>query len=61
MTTPVTSPVTSPESAENVDTQALRTKNIVPFINLDLPKKHLTNHLISASQSFAYIKGVPKK
>ncbi|MEK1831460.1 hypothetical protein AAAC51_28705 [Priestia megaterium] len=41
--------------------QALRTKKVVPFINLDLPKNHLNNHLISASQSFAYIKGVPKK
>ncbi|MGW9019103.1 replication protein, partial [Priestia megaterium] len=32
-----------------------------PFINLDLPVNHINNHLISASQSFAYIKGVPKK
>ncbi|MBT2258713.1 replication protein [Priestia megaterium] len=62
MTTPVTSPVTSPESAENVDTTSFEgEKASSPFINLDLPKKHLNNHLISASQSFAYIKGVPKK
>ncbi|MCM3308233.1 replication protein [Priestia megaterium] len=62
MTTPVTRPVTYPESAENVDTPSLKTdKSPDAFINLDLPKKHLNNHLISASQSFAYIKGVPKK
>ncbi|MGG0475961.1 replication protein [Priestia aryabhattai] len=62
MTTPVTTPVTSPESAENVDTTSFEDeKTSSPFINLDLPKKHLTNHLISASQSFAYIVGVPKK
>jgi hypothetical protein len=62
MTTPVTTPVTSPESAENVDTPSFKDeKASSPFINLDLPKKHLNNHLISASQSFAYIKGVPKK
>jgi len=62
MTSPVTSPVTSPESAENVDTPSFEDeKTSSPFINLDLPKKHLNNHLISASQSFAYIKGVPKK
>ncbi|MEH7175998.1 replication protein [Priestia megaterium] len=62
MTTPVTSPVTSPERAENVDTPSFEgEKASSPFINLDLPKKHLNNHLISASQSFAYIKGVPKK
>ena len=62
MTTPVTSPVTSPESAENVDTPSFEDeKTSSPFINLDLPKNHLNNHLISASQSFAYIKGVPKK
>ncbi|MCU7712952.1 replication protein [Priestia sp. JV24] len=62
MTTPVTTPVTSPESAENVDTPSFEDeKTSSPFINLDLPKKHLNNHLISASQSFAYIKGVPKK
>ncbi|WP_144646624.1 replication protein [Priestia megaterium] len=62
MTTPVTTPVTSPESAENVDTPSFEgEKTSSPFINLDLPKKHLNNHLISASQSFAYIKGVPKK
>ncbi|MGG3609736.1 replication protein [Priestia megaterium] len=62
MTIPVTTPVTSPEGAENVDTPSFEDeKTSSPFINLDLPKKHLTNHLISASQSFAYIKGVPKK
>jgi hypothetical protein len=62
MTTPVTTPVTSPESAANVDTPSFEDeKASSPFINLDLPKNHLTNHLISASQSFAYIKGVPKK
>ncbi|MED4284273.1 replication protein [Priestia megaterium] len=62
MTTPVTTPVTSPESAENVDTPSLEgEKTSSPFINLNLPKNHLNNHLISASQSFAYIKGVPKK
>ncbi|MED4287403.1 replication protein [Priestia megaterium] len=62
MTTPVTTPVTSPESVENVDIPSFEDeKASSPFINLDLPKNHLTNHLISASQSFAYIKGVPKK
>jgi hypothetical protein len=62
MTTPVTTPVTSPESAENVDTPSFEgEKEASPFINLDLPKNHLNNHLISASQSFSYIKGVPKK
>ncbi|WP_061860362.1 hypothetical protein [Priestia megaterium] len=62
MTTPVTTPVTSPESAENVDTTSFEgEKTSSPFINLDLPKNHLNNHLISVSQSFAYIKGVPKK
>ncbi|KLV28974.1 hypothetical protein [Priestia megaterium] len=62
MTTPVTTPVTSPERAKNVDTPSFEDeKTSSPFINLDLPKNHLNNHLISASQSFAYIKGVPKK
>ena len=62
MTTPVTTPVTSPESAENVDPPSFEDeKTSSPFINLDLPKNHLNNHLISASQSFAYIVGVPKK
>ncbi|MBY0030592.1 replication protein [Priestia aryabhattai] len=62
MTTPVTTPVTSPERAENVDTPSFEgEKEASPFINLDLPKNHLNNHLISASQSFVYIKGVPKK
>jgi hypothetical protein len=62
MTIPVTTPVTSPEGAENVDTPSFEDeKTSSPFINLDLPKNHLNNHLISASQSFAYIKGVPKK
>ncbi|GAB6767149.1 replication protein [Bacillus cereus] len=58
----MTTPVTSPECAENVDKPSFEDeKASSPFINLDLPKKHLNNHLISASQSFAYIKGVPKK
>ncbi|PEU68128.1 replication protein [Priestia megaterium] len=62
MTTPVTRPVTHPESAENVDTPSLEAdKSSDAFINLDLPVNHINNHLISASQSFAYIKGVPKK
>ncbi|MBV6738162.1 replication protein [Priestia megaterium] len=62
MTIPVTTPVTSPECAEYVDTPSFEDeKTSSPFINLDLPKKHLNNHLISASQSFAYIVGVPKK
>ncbi|USL45898.1 replication protein [Priestia megaterium] len=62
MTTPVTTPVTSPESAEIVDKPSFEDeKASSPFINLDLPKNHLNNHLISASQAFAYIKGVPKK
>ncbi|WP_025753505.1 hypothetical protein [Priestia megaterium] len=62
MTTPVTTPVTSPESAENVDTPSLKTdKSPGAFINLDLPVNHINNHLMSASQSFTYIKGVPKK
>ncbi|MGG0464938.1 replication protein [Priestia aryabhattai] len=62
MTSPVTSPVTSLESAKNVDTPSFEDeKTSSPFINLDLPKKHLNNHLTSASQSFVYIKGVPKK
>ncbi|MEH6841855.1 replication protein [Priestia megaterium] len=62
MTTPVTTPVTSPESAENVDTPSFEGEKMSsPFINLDLPKNHINNHLISASQSFSYIVGVPKK
>ncbi|WP_456364958.1 replication protein (plasmid) [Priestia aryabhattai] len=62
MTTPVTRPVTSPESAENVDTRSLEAdKSSDAFINLDLPVNHINNHLISVSQSFSYIKGVPKK
>ncbi|UYT88948.1 replication protein [Priestia megaterium] len=62
MTTPVTTPVTSPESAKNVDPPSFEgEKTSSPFINLDLPKNHLNNHLISASQSFSYIVGVPKK
>ncbi|MFE0345691.1 replication protein [Priestia megaterium] len=62
MTTSVTTPVTSPESAENVDTPSFKDeKASSPFINLDLPVNHINNHLISASQSFAYIVGVPKK
>ncbi|MGP0690606.1 replication protein [Priestia aryabhattai] len=62
MTTPVTTPVTTPESAKNVDTASLEDeKTSNAFINLDLPVNHINNHLISDSQSFAYIKGVPKK
>ncbi|YBV93590.1 replication protein (plasmid) [Bacillus sp. PK9-021] len=62
MTTPVTRPVTHPESAENVDTTSLEAdKSSHAFINLDLPVNHINNHLISVSQSFTYIKGVPKK
>ncbi|MCJ7987987.1 replication protein [Priestia sp. OVL9] len=62
MTTPVTRPVTSPESAENVDTPSLEAdKSSDAFINLDLPVNHINNHLMSVSQSFSYIKGVPKK
>ncbi|MDH2449576.1 replication protein (plasmid) [Priestia megaterium] len=62
MTTPVTRPVTHPESAENVDTPSLKTdKSPDAFINLDLPVNHINNHLISVSQAFTYIKGVPKK
>ncbi|MCM3186463.1 replication protein [Priestia megaterium] len=62
MTTPVTRPVTHPESAENVDTPSLETnKSPDAFINLDLPVNHINNHLMSVSQAFTYIKGVPKK
>ncbi|KNH16048.1 replication protein [Priestia megaterium] len=62
MTTPVTRPVTSPESAENVDTASLEAdKSSDAFINLDLPVNHINNHLMSVSQAFTYIKGVPKK
>ncbi|MGX9161915.1 replication protein [Priestia megaterium] len=62
MTTPVTTPVTSPERTENVDTPSFEGEKMSsPFINLDLPKNHLNNHLISDSQSFSYIVGVPKK
>ncbi|MEC1071394.1 replication protein [Priestia megaterium] len=62
MTTPVTRPVTSPESAENIDTPSLEVNKLPDaFSNLDLPVNHINNHLISASQSFSYIKGVPKK
>ncbi len=62
MTTPVTTPVTTPERAENVDTASLEgPKTSNAFINLDLPVNHINNHLMSVSQSFAYIKGVPKK
>ncbi|MCU7766449.1 replication protein [Priestia megaterium] len=62
MTTPVTCPVTHPESAENVDTISLETdKSPDAFINLDLPVNHINNHLMSVSQAFTYIKGVPKK
>jgi hypothetical protein len=62
MTTPVTTPVTYPESAENVDMTSLEAdKSPDAFINPDLPVNHINNHLISVSQSFTYIKGVPKK
>ncbi|KWU56905.1 hypothetical protein [Priestia megaterium] len=62
MTTPVTRPVTYPESAENVDTTSLEAdKSPDAFINLDLPVNHINNHLMSVSQAFTYIKGVPKK
>ncbi|MFP7159153.1 replication protein [Priestia aryabhattai] len=62
MTTPVTRPVTHPESAKNVDTTSLKAdKSPDAFINLDLPVNHVNNHLMSVSQSFTYIKGVPKK
>ncbi|MFP3669709.1 replication protein [Priestia sp. SIMBA_032] len=62
MTTPVTRPVTHPESAENVDIPSLEPdKSPDAFINLDLPVNHINNHLMSVSQSFTYIKGVPKK
>ncbi|MEH7410827.1 replication protein [Priestia megaterium] len=62
MTTPVTTPVTTPEHAENVDTASLEgEKTSNAFINLDLPVNHINNHLMSVSQSFSYIKGVPKK
>ncbi|MHA7098602.1 replication protein [Priestia aryabhattai] len=62
MTTPVTTPVTNQEMVQNVDISSVEgDKSPDAFINLDLPVNHINNHLISASQSFAYIKGVPKK
>jgi len=62
MTTPVTTPVTNQEMAKNVDISSVEgDKSPDAFINLDLPVNHINNHLISDSQSFAYIKGVPKK
>ncbi|MDR7247114.1 replication protein [Priestia megaterium] len=62
MTTPVTRPVTHPESAENVDITSLEAdKSPDAFINHDLPVNHVNNHLMSVSQAFTYIKGVPKK
>ncbi|MDN4634376.1 hypothetical protein QCD71_22930 [Sphingomonas sp. PsM26] len=62
MTTPVTTPVTTPEGAKNVDTASLEgQKTSNAFINLDLPVNHINNHLMSVTQSFSYIKGVPKK
>jgi hypothetical protein len=62
MTTPVTTPVTTPEGAKNVDTASLEgQKTSDAFINLDLPVNHINNHLMSVTQSFSYIKGVPKK
>ncbi|MUL33904.1 replication protein [Priestia megaterium] len=62
MTTPVTTPVTNQEMAENVDISSLKDdKSPDAFINLDLPVNHINNHLTSVSQAFTYIKGVPKK
>ncbi|MCR8927404.1 replication protein [Priestia megaterium] len=62
MTTPVTTPVTNQEMVQNVDISSVEgDKSPDAFINLDLPVNHINNHLISVSQSFAYIKGVPKK
>ncbi|WP_182007273.1 replication protein [Priestia aryabhattai] len=62
MTTPVTTPVTNQEIAKNVDISSLKDdKSPDAFINLDLPVNHLNNHLMSVSQAFTYIKGVPKK
>ncbi|KRD81700.1 hypothetical protein ASE51_24230 [Bacillus sp. Root147] len=62
MTTPLTTPVTNQEKAENVDKSSLEgDKSPDAFINLDLPVNHINNHLMSVSQSFTYIKGVPKK
>ncbi|MFS0906277.1 replication protein [Priestia aryabhattai] len=62
MTTPMTTPVTNQEIAENVDKSSLEDdKSPDAFINLDLPVNHINNHLMSVSQSFTYIKGVPKK
>ncbi|MEH7035685.1 replication protein [Priestia megaterium] len=62
MTTPVTLPVMYPKIAENVDTTSLKAdKSPDAFINPDLPVNHINNHLMSVSQSFSYIKGVPKK
>ncbi|MET3408637.1 replication protein [Priestia megaterium] len=62
MTTPVTTPVTNQEVAENVDITGVETdKSPDAFINLDLPVNHINNHLMSVSQAFVYIKGVPKK
>ncbi|WJD83619.1 replication protein [Priestia megaterium] len=62
MTTPVTTPVTNQEMAENVDIPSLKAdKSPDAFNNLDLPVNHINNHLMSVSQAFTYIKGVPKK
>jgi hypothetical protein len=62
MTTPVITPVVTPESAENVDTPSFEGgKTLNAFIKLDLPVNQVNNHLISVSPSFSYIKGVPKK
>ncbi|WP_061860177.1 hypothetical protein [Priestia megaterium] len=62
MTTPVTTPVTNQEMDENVDISGLKDdKSPDAFTNLDLPVNHINNHLMSASQAFTYIKGVPKK
>ncbi|MBY0201362.1 replication protein [Priestia megaterium] len=62
MTTPVTTPVTNQEMDGNVDITGVETdKSPDAFINLDLPVNHINNHLMSVSQAFTYIKGVPKK
>ncbi|MED3855325.1 replication protein, partial [Priestia megaterium] len=52
MTTPVTTPVTNQEVAENVDITGVETdKSPDAFINLDLPVNHINNHLMSVSQA----------
>ncbi|CAK8583788.1 replication protein [Priestia megaterium] len=62
MKTPVANPVANPESAENVDIPSFEGgKTLNTLIKLDLPVNQVNNHLTSASPSFSYIKGVPKK